>query len=545
MSSGKSGFKLRTNSGRAAHPDVPQVAEMFLKGEIDRRSFLRTVTLLGITAASARAFSGAIAPAQAQEAPKKGGSLRYGAAVMEINDPALITWTQPSNVLRNVVEYLTRVDEDNLTVPQLAASWDPSADLMTWKFKLQPGVKWSNGDAFTTEDVAFNIRRWIAPESKSSNKSAFSSVKDVEVINELEFALHLTRPVLAIQEMLYAYTCPILHRKFSEQGGVWTKNPIGTGPYTLAEFAVGQKATLRRRDGYWGKAPLLDEIRFIDLGTDVSASIQALAANQVDLVPFINTTDIDVVKRLPNVSLLTGRAAQTICIRMQGTQKPFDDIRVRKAMVLASDNQKMLELGYRGLGVVAENHHVAPFQPEYFKLPPLKRDVAQAKALLAEAGYPNGVDVSLVVGNTQGRWEQDTAQVMQQQVAEAGIRMKLDVKPASEFWPIWDKVPFGLTFWAHRPLAVMTLDLAYRSGGSWNESRYALKEFDEALNRAGGIVDPKQRSLAMEQVERILQDAAVMVQPYWADRFGAMSNRVRGFRLHPATYNNLTATWLA
>lgn len=535
---------LRTTSGRPAHPDVPAVADQFVKGEIDRRAFLRTVTLLGVSAASAMAFAG-VAPAQAQETPKKGGSLRYGAAIMEMNDPMMITWTQPSNVLRNVIEFLTRVDEDNITHPSLAASWDPSADLMTWKFKLQPNVKWSNGDAFTTEDVAFNIRRWIAPESKSSNKSAFSAIKDVQVVNDLEFVLNLSRPTLAIPEMFFAYTCPIVHRKFVEQGGVFTKNPIGTGPYDLVEFAVGQKATLKRKAAYWGTPVHLDEIRFIDLGTDVTASIQALAAGQVDIVPSINTTDIDVVKRLPNATLLSGHAAQTICIRMQVNQKPFDDIRVRKAMVLAADNQKILELGYRGLGMVAENHHVAPFQPEYFKLPPLKRDVAQAKALLAEAGYKDGIDVSLTLGNTQGRWEQDCAQILQQQVAEAGIRMKLDVKPASEFWPIWDKVPFGLTFWAHRPLAVMTLDLAYRGGGSWNESRYASAEFDAALNKATGIVDPKQRAVAMEAVEKILQDAAVMVQPFWGDRFGAISNKVRGFRLHPATYNALANVWLA
>ncbi|MFI4982352.1 MAG: ABC transporter substrate-binding protein, partial [Nevskiales bacterium] len=115
----------------------------------------------------------------------------------------------------------------------------------------------------------------------------------------------------------------------------------------------------------------------------------------------------------------------------------------------------------------------------------------------------------------------------------------------SEFWPIWDKVPFGLTFWVHRPLAVMTLDLAYRSGGAWNESRFSNADFDAALNKADGIVDPKQRSVAMESVERILQDNAVMVQPFWSDRFGAASNKVRGFRLHPSTYSNLFKTWLA
>ena len=155
---------------------------------------------------------------------------------------------------------------------------------------------------------------------------------------------------------------------------------------------------------------------------------------------------------------------------MKPAEKPFDDIRVRKAVVLAADNQKMLDIAVRGIGVVAENHHVAPFQPEYAKLPPLKRDVAEAKRLLAEAGYKDGIDLELTLGNTQGVWEQDTAQVLQQNLAEAGIRLKLNVIPAAQFWPIWTKVPFGMTYWAHRPLGVMTLDLAYRSGAAWNKS---------------------------------------------------------------------------
>jgi peptide/nickel transport system substrate-binding protein len=171
--------------------------------------------------------------------------------------------------------------------------------------------------------------------------------------------------------------------------------------------------------------------------------------------------------------------------------------------------------------------------------------VEKAKALLAEAGFKDGLETTLTLGNTQGRWEQDTAQVLQQQVAEAGIRIKLNVLPSAEFWPIWDKVPFGLTFWVHRPLAVMTLDLAYRSGAAWNESRFNSPEFDAALNKADGIVNPKERSAAMENVEKIIQDNAVMVQPFWSDRFGAIAKNVRGFRLHPSTYFDMYKVWLA
>ena len=539
-------FKLRTNSGLALHSAVPELADGFLRGEVDRRAFLRTVALLGVSATSARAFVGAVAPmpAAAQETPKTGGVLRMAGAIMEITDPSLVTWIEASNEFRNSLEFLTLVDADNITHPYLAASWDPSEDLKTWKFKLRPGVKWSNGDDLTSEDVAFTFKHWTDPNSKSSNKTSFAGIS-LAVTGPLEFTLTLAKADLAVPEKLYAYTCPILHRKFVEQGANWSKNPVGTGPYQMVEYAVGQKAIFKRRAGYWGEAPYLDELHYLDLGTEVTANIAALAAGQVDMVPRIGATDVDLVKRLPNTQLLTAHAAQGLSIRMQTDQKPFDDLRVRQAMVLAADNQRMLDLAYRGLGVVAENHHVAPFQPEYFKLPPLKRDVARAKALLADAGYKDGLDVTLVVGNTQGKWEQDTAQVLQQQVAEAGIRIKLNVLPATEYWPIWNKVPFGVTFWAHRPLAVMTLDLAYRGGAAWNESHLKSAAFDTALDRAVGIVDPKARGAAMETVERLLQESCVMVQPYWNDKFGVASTRVKNVRLHPADYNNHFKTWLA
>lgn len=541
-------FKLRMNSGKPLHPAVPELCDQMLKGEIDRRQFMRTALLLGVSAASAQALLGGLGfvnPARAADMPKKGGTLRFECGVMEMTDPALVSWIEPSNIFRNSLEYLTLVDEDNLTHPYLAESWTPSDDLKVWHFKLRQNIKWSNGDQFNADDVEFNIKRWIDPNSKSSNRSSFGAIKEFEKVGPFEFALHLDKPVLAIPENLYAYTCAIVHRDFDKQGGNWLKNPVGTGPYTLTEYTVAQKAVLKRRDGYWGEPPLLDEIQYLDMGPDMSAHIAALTAGQVDILYRITPAEIDIVQKLPNVTFLKGNAAHTLCIRMQVTQKPFDDPRVRKAMVLAADNQKMLDLAFRGFGTVAENHHVAPFQPEYFKLPPVARDVAQAKKLLADAGYKDGLDVELAVGNTQGNWEQNTAQVLQQNVAEAGIRIKLNVMPAAEFWKVWDKVPFGVTYWAHRPLAVMTLNLAYRSGADWNESKYASKEFDEALDVATGIPDPKKRAVAMEKVEKILQDAAVMVQPYWPNKFTAISSKVRDFKLHPADYFKMDRVWIA
>ena len=526
---------LRTNDGSPLHPAVADLRDQVLKGEIDRRSFLRTVAWLGVSVPSAEAMLGlsGCAPAPATD-PR--GRLRFVCAVQQMTDPALTTWIEASNLYRNSLEFLTEVDADNITRPYLAQSWKPSDDLKTWTFRLRPGVKWSNGDAFTADDVAFNFKRWTDAKSQSVNRTTFSIIDSFEKTDDLGFVLHLKRPVCSLPEQLYAYTCPIVHRRFEAEGGDWPKNPVGTGPFQLVGYEVSRSARFRRRPDYWGPPAAVEAIDYVDLGTDVATHVAALAAGQVDILYRVTIAEIDLVKRLPQARLLSGQAAHTLVMRMQSTQKPFDDKRVRQAVVAAADNAQMLKFAYRDQGLVGENHHVAPFQPDYGALPPQRRDVARARRLLAEAGHPNGIDLTLTLGNTQGRWEQDTAQILQQNCAEAGIRIKLNVIPAAEYWSIWDKTPFGLTYWSHRPLGVMLLDLAYRTGGDWNESRFADPAFDQALDGAMAILDPKARGAAMARAQKILQDEAVMVQPYWPLKFTAVSDRVRGHRVHPSDY---------
>jgi peptide/nickel transport system substrate-binding protein len=535
---------LRTLGGGRLHPAVEELAEQFRAGEIDRRSFLRTLSWLGVALPSAGGLVGlsSCAPAKAVSAQKR---LRFVCAVQQITDPALTTWIEASNLFRNSLEFLTEVDADNITHPYLAESWSPSEDLKTWRFNLRKDVTWSNGDVFNVDDVAFNFRRWLAPNSQSVNRTSFAAITDFERIDDHAFALHLSRPVCSLPEQLYAFTCPILNRRFEQEGGDWPKTPVGTGPFALTQFEVGRAAKFRRRDTYWGPKPLVEEIDYIDLGPDIATHVAALAAGQVDILYRVNISELDLVKRIPHARLLSTQAAQTLVMRMQSDKAPFNDIRVRQAVVNAADNAQMLKFAYRGMGVVGQNMHVAPSQPDYAPLPPRPRDVAKSKRLLAEAGHPNGIDLTLTLGNTQGRWEQDTAQVLQQNCAEAGIRLKLNVMPPAEYWSIWDKTPFGLTYWSHRPLGVMLYDIAYRSGSAWNESKFADPEFDRALDDAMAILDPKKRSIAMLKAETILRDQAVIVQPYWPEKFTAVSDRVIGHRVHPSDFFRMDRVGLA
>ena len=127
-------------------------------------------------------------------------------------------------------------------------------------------------------------------------------------------------------------------------------------------------------------------------------------------------------------------------------------------------------------------------------------------------------------------------QALVEQWKEAGIRVKINNMPSTQFWEVWTKVPFGFTGWTHRPLGTMVLGLAYRTGVPWNESRYSNKDFDTLLTEAEGTLDVAKRREIMAKLEGILQDDGPIVQPLWLPTFTFMDKRVQGFKMHPTNY---------
>ena len=559
---------MAEDKGKRVHPLVPELLNQVKKGEMTRREFVRAAALLGVSATAAYGMVGMRPRQAAAQAKKMGGHLRVGMNVMEITDPATFDWTEKGNGARQITEGLTRIGNDNVARPYLAESWTVTEDLKTWEFKLRKGVKWSNGDDFNADDLIFNVDRWLDPATGSSNQSRLASMtttvdtgkmddKDkaimrtsktegsVERIDDHTVKLHLNVPTLSIPESFGDYPALLVNRRYSDDGGDLRKNPVGTGPYRLVEHSVGERLVLEKRPAgeYWGDEHALDKISYIDLGDDPAATLAALASGQVDLNHQFGVELIDAIAKIPSLDLNEAATAATGVARMRTTEKPFDDQRVREAIRLTVDHDRLLQIVFRGKGLPAEDHAVAPIHPEYAQIPIVYRNIERAKQLLKDAGYDNGLDTQInCVANPV--WEQNACSALAEMAKPAGINIKVNVMPGGSYWGKWLTWPFGFTSWGHRPLGIINLGLGYRSGGKWNESAHDNPEFDRLLDEAGGIANPKDRSVVMAKVEKILQDDSVISQSLWRSLFSANNKKVKGFNLHVALEHHLNGVWI-
>ena len=210
-------------------------------------------------------------------------------------------------------------------------------------------------------------------------------------------------------------------------------------------------------------------------------------------------------------------------------------------MQLGVDNATVLELGFSGLGLVAENHHVGPMHPEYAELPAIEHDPERAMALMEEAG---AADAELELISIDEDWLRVSADAIGAQLRDAGMTVTRTLLPGSTFWNDWTKFPFSTTSWGARPLGVQLYALAYRTGEAWNESAHSNPEFDALLAEALGVFDPDERRVMMADLERMLQESGVIVQPYWNNYYSHHTAAVRNYEKHQTREMQLERVWL-
>ena len=562
------------------HKLIPEYRELYRQGRISRREFLRYATLLGASFAAAQVMVGCapqappiqapaaptavppaaapastVAPAAAAGAPVRGGVLKVAARVQQIDHPARMSWHYQHAITRQVIDYLTYTNEKNVTVPWLLEKWEASDDVKTWTLYLRKGIKFNHGPELTADDVIWNFGQWLNKDVGSSMMGLISdyiSLPNIEKVDNYTVRLNCTRPEIGVPEHLYHYVAQILPKDFE---GDWLKQPYGTGAFVMQEFKIGERCVLvRREDGYWrtaangDKLPYLDRIEYFELGDERSAHIAAMQSGQTDIEHEPWVQDYLALKDDPKMDIAPVVTGQCSVLRMRADMAPFDNVKVRQALKLCQKREDSLKKAYYGQGALGQDCHVAPVQPDYAPIDTPPYDPEKAKQLLAEAGFPNGIDVELTCGS-DFPVDLAIAESLKADAEPAGIRINLKLVPGTEYWNVWTEVPLGITAWSHRPLGTMVLSLAYTvdqegKPAPWNETHWVDKEFLTLLSQANGTLDLEKRRGLVGQIEKIQQDRGPVGIPFWVNIWRICHKKVKGAVAHPSKYLHLTEVWI-
>ncbi|MBI3243441.1 MAG: ABC transporter substrate-binding protein [Chloroflexi bacterium] len=552
------------------HPGVLAAQEQLAEGRMSRREFLRTATLLGVSASAAYVMAACGGPATtaapaATNAPaataaptggvKRGGTLKVAISVPAVDHPARFSWVFDSNEFRLIFEYLTETGPDNITKPYMLESWEASDDLKEWTLNLRQDIKWTNGDPFVANDVLFNFKEWLNVDTKSSILglwTGFLTIENVQVVDDHTVKLKLDAPKLDVPETLFHYPAQIMHPSFN--GDITTgKNP-STGPYVLKEYKVGERVVIEKREGYWQNGldgqplPYLDSIEFIDLGNDQTAAVAAIQAGQVDTIYDLTVDSYLALRDNPKLKINPQATSQVRVMRMRVDLDPWTDNRVRSALKMCQDRQKILDQAYFGQGILGHDVHVSPVHPEFAPMDVPKYDPDGAKKLLQEAGVATPLEVKISVGTG---WTDIVAYIetLKADAAAGGINVVLDTMENNAYWNLWTETAVGVTPWTHRPLGVMVLPLAYIADTDgnpvpWNESRWVDEEFSTLLQKAQGTLDLEARRAIMKDIQRIQLERGSIGISWWQNIWRVYNPKFQNIGAHPTDYYLWREVWL-
>jgi peptide/nickel transport system substrate-binding protein len=486
-------------------------------------------------------------------AQKSGGILRAGMQADPVGlDPHTTNATATRNQLENVYDTLVRFDPKGKIIPSLALNWRTSADGLTWTFNMRPGVAFHNGRALDSTDVAFSINRIKDPAVKSPRATAFDQVSSITTPNRTTVVFKLKQPFSPLLSKL-AFSLNVIIPK--EAVATINTKPVGTGPFIFSEYIPSTRMVLKRNPSYWerdakgNKLPYLDGITYSYL-PDATARSTALRTGNVDWIEYVPAADIATIKRDPKLEVVGGLSANFRSLYMNLKEKPLDDVRVRQAIAYAINPKEVVDVALFGTGGVVAKGSTIPSGGFYSfdRSPYGTPNLEKAKALLKEAGFPNGFSLDLKVTSTYD-FLRTPAEVLQAQLAKIGINLKIQAEEWSVYLPNFIGKRYVTTIIGNSgqgdPDDYLYEVYHTKGGGDGNLMNFSDAQVDRLLEQGRIASKQEDRKAIYDQVqERVLQ-LVPMVPLFHSAQYEGIATYVKGFEHYAnSSYLGLRTTYL-
>lgn len=400
----------------------------------------------------------------------------------------------------NVFEGLTRFMGDGSVVPGLAESWEISDDGLTYTFKLRSGVTFHDGTTMDAEDVKFTLDRILAEDSANAQKALYSAISAVEVIDPTTVRLTLSEPN---GNMLFnlAWGDAVIVAPESIEN--IKQQPIGTGPFKFDSWTQGDSIRISQYADYWGDQPALTEATFKFI-SDPTAAFAAMMAEDVDVFTgFPAPENLPQFEADPRFQVLVGSTEGETILAINNKQAPFDDLRVRQAVAHAIDRQAIIDGAMFGYGTPIGTHF-APHNPAYVDLTAESAyDPDMARALLAEAGMPDGFETTLHLPPPS--YARRGGEIIAAQLAEVGIKAEIiNVEWAQWLETVFRGKNFGLTIVSHTE----PMDIGIYANPDYY-FQYDNPDFQELMATLNATTDPDTRTNLLAKAQEIIAADAV------------------------------------
>jgi peptide/nickel transport system substrate-binding protein len=369
---------------------------------------------------------------------------------MTLEPPGLDPTSAPAAAIGEIVHYnifegLVKLNEDSSITPLLSEKWSFSPDLKTLTFVLKAGVKFQDGEPFSSKDVKFSFERYAAKDSTNKEKAFFASIESIDASDPNIVVLRFKDPSFDALFHLAQNTAVIIDEKSAANEA---NQPIGTGPYKLASWNKGASATLEAWDGFRDAANIAIKHATFKFISDPSAEVAALLAGDVDAFPRIAPQNLDQFRSDPRFQVIVGGTEGKTILAINNKKKPLDDLRVRQAIAHAVDRKAIIDGAMNGLGTPIGSH-LTPNDPGYVNLiSQYEHDPGQAKALLKEAGVTTPLELTLTLPPPD--YARKGGEIVAAELAEVGINAKIEnVEWAQWLKNVYTDKNYDLTIISH------------------------------------------------------------------------------------------------